>query len=58
MEIVKSTNDIFAKQFYRDYRIPRKGKKEAILRLEFPVKKHDLEQIRNWLKILKKSIND
>jgi hypothetical protein len=45
--------------FYtRDYSIPRKGDKIAILRLEYPVSKEDIEQIKKWLELMGNTIPD
>lgn len=42
----------------RDFAIPRKGQKLAILRLEFPVSSGDIAQIENWLKLMKDTLAD
>lgn len=42
----------------RDYAIPRKGQKVAILRLEYPVSAEDVEQIEKWLELMKGTISE
>lgn len=42
----------------RDYAIPRKGQKVAILRLEYPVSADDVEQIEKWLELMKGTISE
>lgn len=45
-------------KFTRDYCIPRVESRLALLRLEHPVSKHDLDQIGKWLDLLKDSLED
>ncbi len=45
-------------QKIRDYSIPRKGQKVAILRLEYPVTKNDIAQITNWLELMKNTLSE
>lgn len=40
----------------RDYLIPRVGDKIALLRLEKPVTKADLDQVRSWLTLMEKTL--
>ncbi|MCX6827810.1 MAG: hypothetical protein NT002_00775 [candidate division Zixibacteria bacterium] len=42
----------------RDYTIPRKGQKLAILRLEYPITKDDIEQITKWLELMRGTITE
>lgn len=42
----------------KDYSIPRKGQKQAILRLEYPVTQEDIEQIEKWLKLMGSTLED
>ena len=44
------------KRLVRDFLIPRRGDKVAILRLEFPVTEADVDQITTWLDILRTSL--
>lgn len=43
---------------FLDFIIPRKGQRLAILRLEFPVTKEDVEQITAWLDLMKNTLED
>jgi hypothetical protein len=43
---------------YRDFSIPRKGQRLAILRLEFPVTTEDIKQITDWLNLMKNTLED
>ncbi len=38
--------------FMREYRIPRRGQKVAILRIEHPIDEHDMNQLRKFLDFL------
>lgn len=42
----------------RDYSIPRRGQKTAIIRLEHPLTKDDIEQIRKWLELMENTLTD
>jgi hypothetical protein len=42
----------------RDYAIPRRAGKLAVLRLEFPVTAKDIEHITKWLALMKETISD
>lgn len=52
--IVKPSEDTVV----RDYSIPRRDQKLAILRLEYPVTKDDIEHIGKWLDLMKDTIPD
>lgn len=42
----------------RDYSIPRRGQKLAVLRLEYPVTSDDITQISNWLKLMEVTLSE
>lgn len=44
------------KPVYRDYAIPRKQQRMAVLRLEYPVTQEDIDQIGKWLELMKDTI--
>ena len=43
---------------FRDFTIPRRGQRLAILRLEYPVTEGDIQLIADWLKLMTKSLED
>lgn len=49
-------SDIVQKSVVKDYSIPRKGNRTAIIRLEHPVTRDDLNQISTWLKLMENTI--
>lgn len=49
-------SDIVQKSVVKDYSIPRKGNRTAIIRLEYPVTRDDLNQISTWLKLMENTI--
>ncbi|MFH1374014.1 MAG: hypothetical protein ABII79_09485 [bacterium] len=42
----------------RDFSIPRKAGRLAILRLEYPISSQDIDQIRSWLDLMGNTISD
>lgn len=44
--------------FIRDYIIPRRKQKVAILRIEHPIDEHDMDQLRKFLDFLEITIPD
>lgn len=44
--------------FIRDYNIPRRNQKIAILRIEHPIDEHDMNQLRKFLEFLTITIPD
>ena len=42
----------------RDYIIPRKGQRLAVLRLEYPVTKADINLIKSWLELMANTLED
>ena len=46
------------KGLVRDFAIPRRGQKIAMLRLEYPVTEEDVDHITTWLELMKDTISE